>query len=176
MYSCHANQSRDHTRICSARGGAAVRDYHQKSAEQASVGNRRNRLSAKLQSGPIVPQGRCVILNHPTVPDEWLLGSYPWTQFPVVFWTYSGVLVQVPFTGQEQIRVGLTRRVWLSSCCAGENPCIGEPFLQKELVTPPSQLSLTVGNAVLFTPFGGHLPKFDLLEPIPVVPQIVFGE
>lgn len=113
MYSCHANQSRDHTRICSARGGAAVRDYHQKSAEQASVGNRRNRLSAKLQSGPIVPQGRCVILNHPTVPDEWLLGSYPWTQFPVVFWTYSGVLVQVPFTGQEQIRVGLTRRVSL---------------------------------------------------------------
>jgi hypothetical protein len=71
MYSGHSNQSRDHTRNCSARGDAAVRDYHQKSAEQASVGNRRNRLSAKVQSGPIVPQETCVILNHPTVPDEW---------------------------------------------------------------------------------------------------------
>src|SRR6266478_3648262 len=44
------------------------------------------------------------------------------------------------------------------------------------MATLPSQLSLTVGNAVLFTPFDGHLPKFDLLEPIPSVPQVVFGE
>jgi hypothetical protein len=78
MYSGHSNQSRDHTRNCSARGDAAVRDYPQKSAEQASVGNRRNRLSAKVQSGPIVPQETCVILNHPTVPDEWskITGQY----------------------------------------------------------------------------------------------------
>jgi hypothetical protein len=44
------------------------------------------------------------------------------------------------------------------------------------MATLLSQLSLTVGNAVLFTPFDGHLPKFDLLEPIPSVPQVVFGE
>ena len=40
----------------------------------------------------------------------------------------------------------------------------------------PSLLSLTEGNAVLFAPLDGHLPKFDLLEPIPSVPQVVFGK
>jgi hypothetical protein len=44
------------------------------------------------------------------------------------------------------------------------------------IATLPSQLSLAEGDAVLFTPLDGHLPKFDLLEPIPSVPQVVFGE
>jgi hypothetical protein len=32
------------------------------------------------------------------------------------------------------------------------------------------------GNTVLFAPLDGHLPKFGLLELIPSVPQVVFGE
>jgi hypothetical protein len=35
-------------------------------------------------------------------------------------------------------------------------------------------LKLTEGNAVLFAPFDRHLPKFDLLKPIPGVPQVIF--
>jgi hypothetical protein len=38
----------------------------------------------------------------------------------------------------------------------------------------PSPLKLTEGNAVVFAPLDGHLPKFDLLKPIPSVPQVVF--
>jgi hypothetical protein len=38
----------------------------------------------------------------------------------------------------------------------------------------PSPLKLTEGNAVLFAPLDGHLPKFDLLKSIPSVPQVVF--
>jgi len=38
----------------------------------------------------------------------------------------------------------------------------------------PSALKLTEGNAVLFAPLDGHLPKFDLLKLIPSVPQVIF--
>jgi len=44
------------------------------------------------------------------------------------------------------------------------------------IATLPSPLSLTEGNAVLFAPLDGHLPKLYLLEPIPSVPQVVFGK
>jgi len=42
--------------------------------------------------------------------------------------------------------------------------------------TLPSPLSLTEGNAVLFAPLDGHVPKFDLLKAVPSVPQVVFGK
>jgi hypothetical protein len=42
--------------------------------------------------------------------------------------------------------------------------------------TVPSSLDLTERNAVLFAPFDGNLSEFDLLEPIPRVPQVVFGK
>lgn len=37
-------------------------------------------------------------------------------------------------------------------------------------------LGLVECDAVLLTPLDGHLPKLDLFEPIPSVPQVVFGE
>src|ERR1700730_1706335 len=38
------------------------------------------------------------------------------------------------------------------------------------------RLRLAERNAVLFAPLDGDLPKFGLLEPIPSVPQVVFGK
>jgi hypothetical protein len=38
----------------------------------------------------------------------------------------------------------------------------------------PTPLSLTDRNAILFAPLGGHLPKFEVLELVPGVPQGVF--
>src|ERR1700693_370218 len=46
----------------------------------------------------------------------------------------------------------------------------------KRIASLESPLGLTERNVVLFAPFDGHLPEFDLLEPIPRVPQVVFGK
>ncbi len=70
-------------------------------------------------------------------------------------WMYSRLFVQVPFSGHKR----------------GS----GKSHLTS-IATLASLLSLAEGNAVLFAPLDGHLPKFDLLEPIPSVPQVIFGK
>src|SRR6266480_1718380 len=76
---------------------------------------------------------------------------------------------------RQQFQFGCRYVAYSYKCLHGPGPDSGRSH-PTCMATLPSQLSLTVGNAVLFTPFDGHLPKFDLLEPIPSVPQVVFGE
>ena len=63
---------------------------------------------------------------------------------------------------------------WTTACrCHKRSSSKSHPKRTASLESP---LALTEGNVVLFAPFDGHLPEFDLLEPIPCVPQVVFGK